>query len=68
MSEKNPLAAIDQLITLAQDARQEADRLYNQNIKKAATDYRKTLQEITNIIKEERPRALEHSKNIPKKK
>lgn len=68
MSENNPLAAIERLKTLADDARQEADRLYNQNIKKAATDYRKILQEIAQIVKDERPRALEHSKNIPKKK
>jgi len=68
MSENNPLEPIDKLIALAQDARQEADRLYKQNIKKAGTDYRKILQDIANVIKDERPRALEHSKNIPKKK
>lgn len=67
MSEENRLQNADRIVELAQEAKEEAERLYNSDIKKAATTYRNLMLEITKVIKEERPIALEYSKNIKKK-
>ena len=64
MADNNPMATIDQIIELAAEAKGHADKLYNKNVKSSATKYRNTLMEINKLIKDERPRALEHQKSI----
>jgi vacuolar-type H+-ATPase subunit H len=66
MSEVNQMSRIEEITKLVEQAKGHADRLYNKNVKKAATDYRNVLLEITKVIKEERPSALEFSRNIKK--